>query len=100
MKYYDFEEARRIIEKEKSKGICYAYLGMAEDWFWTAGNIWKNGEYNENLFESRIVAGIEGSFWATPILRIYFEDGSSSDYNCYYHIFEGDLIDDFYSLLE
>ena len=44
MKYYDFHKAKRLIEKYKND-INSASLGMHEDWFWTAEDIWENGEY-------------------------------------------------------
>lgn len=74
MKYYDFEEVRTIIEHEKLKGLLCAQLGMREDWFWTGTTVWDEElGYDEEIFQAEEVGGINGSSWATPILRLTYE---------------------------
>ena len=80
MKNYDYEKAIEIMRKEK---VRKASLGMFDDWFWTA----------EELTISRLkkmkngitkLAGIEGSDWATPVLRITNKDGTTKEFDCFY----------------
>lgn len=73
MKLYDFEKAKTLIEKHKNK-IVSAYLGMHEDWFWTAEAVFEEGEYSIDLNSVETIAGISGSDWATPTLCLEFED--------------------------
>ena len=48
---------------------------MHEDWFWTAETIWKNGKYAVNLATVSKIAGISGSSWATPVIKLEYNDG-------------------------
>ena len=82
MKKYDFEKAKEIIEKEKDV-LAEALLGMHEDWFWTGETIWENGEYKIELKEGVEIAGICGSKWATPVIKLEYKDGSERFLECY-----------------
>lgn len=74
-KKYDFELAKYIIEAEKPKGLKVANMGMYEDWFWTAQEVWnKEGGYAKELHVIKEIAGISGSDWATPVLHLEYED--------------------------
>lgn len=79
-KVYDFEQARKKIEelkKAKELKITSAYLAISEDYSWTAEEVWNADEgYLMDLQKQIYVAGIAGSYWGTPVLQTYFEDGS------------------------
>lgn len=71
---YDFDKVSRLIEENKGKAIEIE-LGTLSDWFFTAETIWtvKDGlayPINEETF----VAGIQGSNWDLPVMRINFGD--------------------------
>lgn len=71
MKKYDYDKARKLIEQ--TPNLVSASLGMHEDWWWTAETVWENGEYTREL--SGDIAGIKGSGWATPCLRLETDEG-------------------------
>ncbi|MED3648534.1 hypothetical protein P4475_17290 [Halalkalibacterium halodurans] len=74
MKKYDYAKARKLIEKHKNE-IVSAYLGMHEDWAWTAEMVYEDGEFVIDLQKSDLtIAGISGSAWATPTLCLEFKD--------------------------
>lgn len=81
MKTYDFAKAKQLIEENKDN-IESAYLGMSEDWSWTAVAVFKDGEFTMDLDEQPEIAGIKSSSWATPELRINFKDGNSEEIEC------------------
>ena len=82
MKKYDFEKVKNYIENNRSniKSVC---LGMHEDWFWTAENVFEDGEYTKKLGENTTIAGISGSYWATPVMQVEFKDGTEKVIGCY-----------------
>jgi hypothetical protein len=82
MKKYDFAKARDLIESEKEI-LASASLGMHEDWFWTAETIWKNGKYAVNLATVAKIAGISGSSWATPVIKLEYNDGRERFLECF-----------------
>lgn len=82
MKKYDFAKARDFIEAEKEV-LAEAMLGMHEDWFWTAETIWENGKYAVNLATVTKIAGISGSPWATPVIKLKYIDGKERFLECY-----------------
>lgn len=82
MKKYDFEKAKEIIEKEKDV-LAEVALGMHEDWFWTGKTIWENGEYKIELKEDSEIAGIVGSCWATPVIRLRYKNGGERFLECF-----------------
>lgn len=84
MKYYDYKKARDIISAMQ-EDIDTATLGMDGDWFWTAERIFENGRTIVNLFnEDLVLAGINGSYWATPTLDIKLKSGDTLTIPCYY----------------
>lgn len=82
MRKYDFAKAHDFIEAEKEV-LTEAILGMHEDWFWTAETIWKNGKYAVNLATVTKIAGISGSPWATPVIKLIYNDGKERFLECY-----------------
>ena len=85
MKYYDYNKAKELIAKyKKDKGLVRACLGMVEDWFWTAEDIWFDGKYQTKLNKNTMIGGINGSFWATPVLELEMDDHSVIKIDCYY----------------
>lgn len=81
MEKYDFAKAHDFIEAEKEI-LAEAALGMHEDWFWTAETIWKNGKYAVNLATATKIAGISGSSWATPVIKLEYKDGKVRFLEC------------------
>lgn len=74
-KEYDFKKAKALIE-ERIESLQSAALGMHEDCFWTAEDVYRDGKWLHNLDEIKEVAGINGSDWATPTLNLNYKDGS------------------------
>lgn len=82
MKKYDFEKVKAIINQE-AHNIKEASVGMYEDWFWTAETIFENGGFTRELNENTEIGGIKGSSWATPSLRVEYNDGREECIPCY-----------------
>lgn len=82
MKHYDFKKAKQIIEKHKDQ-IASASLGMHEDWFWTVETVFSDGEYTIDLDTITELGGTDGSYWATPVLELNFQDGSTKTFSCH-----------------
>jgi hypothetical protein len=82
MAKYDFKKAKKIIE-DKMGEISSASLGMHEDWFWTAEQVFIDGEFIIDLDGVTQIAGIGGSGWATPVLQMEYKDGSEEVVPCY-----------------
>ena len=86
MKSYSLDKAKEIINP-LIENITKAYLGMSEDWNWTAGTIFEDGKFTrgiESITTDHIsIAGIDGSDWATPTLMIEFKDGTIKNYDCF-----------------
>ena len=59
MKIFDWHKAVRLIKKYEMKNVS---AGLAEDWFWTGGDILENGKPTEGNYTYL------GSTWATPVL--------------------------------
>jgi len=83
MKTYDFKQAKNLIKLAKKDGLIEASLGMAEDWFWTADTVWKDGKYVKKLNEETLIGGIKRSNWATPVLGLEFKNGTIMKLNCF-----------------
>jgi hypothetical protein len=83
MKYYDYNKAKELIKQYKKLGLITAELGMQEDWYWTAETIWENGKYTTRLNDKTNIGGINRSMWATPILKLDFDD-HLLNIDCYY----------------
>ena len=82
MKYYDFKKVYKFIETNK-KDISTVDIGMDEDWFWTGNTVFEDGEYKINLRAKGLkVGGINGSSWATPVMRVEYKDGSEKTFDC------------------
>lgn len=82
MKKYNFTKAHKLIEAEKEI-LMEAILGMHEDWFWTAETVWRNGKYAVDLATVAEIAGISGSPWATPVIKLEYNDGKERFLECY-----------------
>lgn len=82
MKYLDRKKARQLAlkeldKKEKIESIALALLG---DEFWNHETIWENGKWKRN----RSFKCYEMSYWATPIMIIYYKDGKEKRLDCYF----------------
>lgn len=79
-KVFDWDKAAKIIKEEQPKLV---YAGLAEDWEWTGGLIYKNGKPVKNEYTYL------ASRWATPVLIL---DGEEIE--CYqpdgYHGWDAD----------
>lgn len=84
MKYYDGKKIKEYI-RTHSDGLVVVEIGMGEDWFCTAEEVWCNGEFQKNLDKRFIeVMGITGSYWATPTLYAIFDDGRTERISIYW----------------
>jgi hypothetical protein len=81
MKKYDFEKAKQLII-ENADNLESASLGMHEDWFWTAEEVWENGKFTQELNNETMIGGINGSRWATPAIKLSFKDGTEKMIEC------------------
>jgi hypothetical protein len=83
MKYYSMEKIRDFVAKSE-KPIKSVSVGMKEDWGWTAVEIYRKGKFTANVNGKRLkVAGIEGSTWATPVMRVEYKGGILETIECY-----------------
>lgn len=82
MKTYDFVKVQRLIE-EHASDLNEAFLGMHEDWAWTAETIWVDGDYTQDLSITTQIGGLGGSSWATPTLQLIFKNGTDKMIPCY-----------------
>lgn len=85
MKKYNAKLIHDFVEANKIR-IKTIYLGMKEDWTWTKKLLYDadNGGYQLDLGDGDVtVAGITGSFWATPVMAVRFTDGKVGVISCY-----------------
>lgn len=83
MKNYNPKFIKKYIEQNKDE-INYVTCGMKEDWSWTAETVYEEGKYLYNLNgDSVLIAGIGGSYWATPVMEVKFKDGRSEIIKCF-----------------
>lgn len=82
LRMYDFTKARSIVQK-KWDLIETALLGIHEDWFWTAEAIMEKGMWTHSLEAGSEIAGIQGSSWATPALKLEYKDGTEEFIECF-----------------
>lgn len=85
MKKYNAKLIRDFVEANKI-GIKTVHLGMKEDWKWTNQLLYDadNGGYQSDLGDGDVtVAGIRGSYWATPVMAVCFTDGKAEVLPCY-----------------
>jgi hypothetical protein len=84
MKKYSAEILRQVIESEGGN-IDTITLGMREDWGATASVIYRAGKLVTRLGKNVVRnAGISGSIWATPIMKIKYKDGKTELKDCYF----------------
>lgn len=62
---FDWDKAAEII-KEKQPDMAEA--GLAEDWWWTAGPIYRDGKPID-AEEEEVYTWLT-SYWATPVIRL------------------------------
>lgn len=75
MKKYDFKKVAAYIQEHK-ESLVVVTVGMKEDWFWTAEEVYRDDEMIVDLgYESLTLGGIDGSCWATPTMQAVFKDG-------------------------
>lgn len=85
MKLYSTEFIKNYISEHKDD-IASVDCGMREDWNWTHDTVFRNGTYlsdfdwNGNHIG---IAGISGSEWATPVMRVEFKNGETKFVECY-----------------
>lgn len=107
MKFYNYELAKTIVETFLSLDVLdSATLGIHEDWWWSAETIFEDERWvadlcsNEELeyayenrehpfadshpFLDKLINGLGGSIWATPVLSVNFKDGTNKTFECYY----------------
>lgn len=65
MKVFDWDKAAKIIKEKQPKT---AYAGLAEDWEYTSGKIYEDGETIRTEYTYL------ASTWATPVLILDYED--------------------------
>lgn len=83
MKYYNTQLIREFIESHKND-IDTVECGMREDWSWTAETVFSNGNYDIEMSGASVtIAGIDGSYWATPVMEVTYKDGRREIVNCY-----------------
>lgn len=82
MRKYDYKKAIEIIEAEK-QNLVNVYLGMYEDWFYTADEVWANNKYKKNLEKEPEIGGIRCSYWATPTIKLIFANDEEKMIECY-----------------
>lgn len=80
-KNYDYKEAIEIMTRENVKE---AQLGMLEDWGWTAEDVTISSLKKMKNGITRL-AGITGSYWATPTLKIE-KNNTIEEFDCYYEV--------------
>lgn len=81
-KSYDPQKIKSIIDSNIDQIEC-AICGTSSDWHYTAETVYENGEYLIDLDGKEFVeiAGIRGSDWDSPVMVVYFNDGSSETYD-------------------
>lgn len=82
MKSYDIEKAKVIINN-KTSILMSASIGLYEDWFWTASTVFENFEWTKEINQGDEIAGLTGSTWATPVVRLFYLDGTDECIPCY-----------------
>ncbi|UZS00846.1 hypothetical protein [Pseudomonas phage vB_PsaM_M1] len=81
-KQYDYKTAKQMIQM-RSDLIATASLGMSEDWFWTAEEVFTDGKFTLDLDEQPKIAGIKGSSWATPTIHLLYKDDREEMLDCF-----------------
>lgn len=94
MKMYDYGKAKKLVQKY-SDTLEVACLGMVEDWYWAAEEIYEDGRLVYDLSEEPGIGGIRGSSWATPSLYLKFKDGRAEMRDCYIGESKGEVPEGF-----
>jgi len=82
MKKYDFDRAKQIINALK-KELLRAEMGLLENWYNTATNVWVRNGCAVELNENTRIAGASGSYTATPTLFLMFDNYEILIVDCY-----------------
>lgn len=86
-KLYDFKKAKMLIDREKdiiNQELVSVYMGMQEDWYWTATPVWEQeAGYLIDFDEKNWLAGIDGSAWATPVIEFCYSDDKTKKIDCW-----------------
>lgn len=82
MKQYDYERVDNFI-LDNAPNIQSVSLGMREDWIFTSMQVYERGEYKVVLDERTAICGINGSYWATPVMLVTYTDGSQNLIPCW-----------------
>lgn len=57
---------------------------MKEDWHWTSDIVFESDKgYCIDMKDELCIAGIYGSTWATPCMRVVYKDGTHDIIDCY-----------------
>lgn len=84
MKLYDAKFIKEFIEKNKDEIDCVS-CGMKEDWFLTGETVFEKGKFLFEFENKEIkLAGIKGSFWATPVMEVLYKNGETHIIPCYF----------------
>lgn len=75
-KVFDWVKAAKIIIEKKPS---YAVAGLAEDWFYTSGRIYEDGDISFDGYQCSYLMSI----WATPILLLIYEDARQEPIDCW-----------------
>lgn len=85
MKYYDGVKCVMYIACNYNK-IEEVQLGIKEDWTYTSRYVYSKGRFLIG-FEMKVkIAGIEGSIWGTPVMKVTYKDGTNKVIDCYFEI--------------
>lgn len=90
MKKYSTNIIKNYISENK-ENIDFVACGMREDWLWTEETVYEDGNFSEGFdwdSEYLVVAGIDGSTWATPVMEVCFLDGTSDIIECFLEVEE------------
>ena len=80
-KKLDWEQAKKIIETEKSRGLVRVAAGLEDaDMSWA--NIWVDGQY-VNPRKNPQYPGFFASMWDTPMIKLVFKDGTYKELPCF-----------------
>lgn len=87
-KNYDYKKAKKTINdyliNPTFGQLISASLGMEEDWGWTVETIWEDGKFTNKLSKDTKIAGINKSYFATPMLELETKDNYTLRIPCYF----------------
>lgn len=80
---YDFQAIKKYIEYRKDE-IDSVFVGMIEDWGWTAEEVYNEGKALVDFDDDSLdIAGIRSSSWATPTMIVTLKNGGEVIKDCY-----------------